>query len=55
MKKLKTYKEKAKYQNMSVARAKAIDILEMCANTTNIEGETWYEYEDAITKIISSE
>lgn len=53
-KQFKSWTERAKYQNMEVARAKAIAIMEMLANTTNVEGEVWYEYEDEITNIINS-
>jgi len=46
------YKEMAKYQNMSIARAKAIAILEMLV--PNLKGEAWYAMEDEIADIINS-
>lgn len=51
------YSKTAKYQNMTIARAKACDVLETLmadGKMETITGEDWYAYEDAITKIISS-
>lgn len=57
MSSIKTFKETAKYQNMSVERVKAIAILEMIEEKTNYRfnphGEKWYEFEDAIADVIT--
>jgi hypothetical protein len=46
------YKKLAKKQNMTIARAKAIEIMELLE--VKQEGEDWYQLEDQIKKIINS-
>jgi len=46
------YSKLAKYQNMEVARAKAIDIMEWTC--PELEGEDWFKMEDRLTEIINS-
>ena len=58
MKRPKTYKEMAKYQNMEVSRVKAITIMELLGYemglASKMEGEDWYHFEDKLTEIINS-
>ena len=53
------YSKLAKYQNMGVARAKTIEIMEMLIgdstlNSKDIASQNWFELEDSIVKIINS-
>ena len=50
----KTYEEVAKYQNMEVARAKAIQIMEYLGVGRVLKNEAWYEAEDELVNIIKS-
>ena len=49
-----TYSEIAKEQNMTIARVKAINILEYLLDLFKKEpkGEAWYQLEDKLTEII---
>jgi len=52
VKQLKSYREQAKWQNMSVARTKAIAILELIAE--HLTGQEWFDAEDKVAEIINS-
>lgn len=47
-----TDRERADYQNMCVARVKAIAIMEFLEDKKIKDGEEWYAYEDKIVEII---
>ncbi len=50
-----TDRETAKYQNMCVARVKAIKILEWLQDQKIKDGEGWYALEDQLVEMIEAE
>lgn len=50
-----TDKQTAEFQNMCVARVKAIKILEFLQDQKIRDGEEWYALEDRLVEIIEAE